>query len=181
MIVFSGRLVHEKGVQVALAALRALKRDYPGIRLVIAGSGPYEATLRERARSLGVVRSVRWAGFLSDEELRALVGAADAVVVPSLYEPFGLVALEAAAAGVPLAVADVGGLRDLVEPGVTGTRFTADDPVALAAAVSELLAHPRTAAAMARTATARVATEFSWRAVAADTAKIYVQALDELD
>ena len=173
LIVFSGRLVHEKGVQVALSAVARLKRSYPGVRLVVAGTGPYEAALRQRATQLRLGRSIQWAGYLPDAELKALVGAADVVVVPSLYEPFGIVALEAAAAGAPLAVADTGGLRDLVEPGVTGTRFKADDAAALATALTELLKQPRVARRMARAAALRVDADFSWPAIAADTAKIY--------
>jgi glycogen(starch) synthase len=175
VIAFTGRLVHEKGVQVALAAMPDLTRRHPGLRLVVAGSGPYEPVLRATARRLRLGRSVQWAGFLPDDDLVALVCAADVVVVPSLYEPFGLVALEAAAAGTPLAVADTGGLRDLVEPGVTGARFAGDDPKALAGAVGGLLTDPATARRMARAAVRRVDADFSWPAIAADTAKIYEQ------
>ncbi len=153
-----------------------LRRRHPGLRLVVVGSGPYETQLRAVAGRLRLGRSVQWAGFLPDDELKALVASADAVVVPSLYEPFGLVALEAAATGVPLAVSDTGGLRDLVEPGVTGVRFTPDDPRALAAAVGELLAQPAIARRMARAASRRVVADFSWPAIAADTVKIYAEA-----
>jgi glycogen(starch) synthase len=175
LIVFAGRLVHEKGVQVALSAMPSITRRHPGARLVIAGTGPYEQALRDQARRARLGRSTQWAGFLPDDELRALVASADVAVVPSLYEPFGIVALEAAAAGVPLAVSDTGGLRDLVEPGVTGTRFAPDDPKALGTAISELLDHRVLARRMARTAAQRVDADFSWPAIAADTAKIYAQ------
>ena len=133
LLVFAGRLVHEKGLHTVLVALPRLRREFPGVRLVIAGAGPLEDELRAEAGRFG--DAVQWAGFLAADELAALLGAADAVVVPSLYEPFGLIALEAAAAGAPLAVADTGGLGELVDPGVTGARFTAGDSQALAAAV----------------------------------------------
>ena len=177
LIVFAGRLVHEKGVQVALAALPSITRRHPGARLIIAGTGPYEQTLRDQARRARLGRSVQWAGFVPDDDLRALLAAADVVVVPSLYEPFGLIALEAAAAGAPLAVSDTGGLRDLVEPGVTGARFAPDDPKALSTAIGGLLDHRVLARRMARAAARRVDADFSWPAIAADTAKIYAEAV----
>lgn len=180
LLVFAGRLVHEKGVQTILAALPTLRARYPGLRLVVAGSGPYEAQLRERARVLRVSRAVSWAGFVGDVELAALLGAADALVVPSLYEPFGLIALEAAAARTPLAVADTGGLRDLVEADLSGVRFTPGDPRALAEAVHGLLADPRHTAQMAARAARTVHRDFGWAAVAARTSGVYADACGTL-
>jgi len=174
LIVFAGRLVHEKGVQTLLEALPRLRREFPGIRLVVAGAGPLEAELRTSARELG--SAVRWAGFVPAGELAALLGAADVVVVPSLYEPSGLVALEAAAAGAPLAVADTGGLRDAVEPGITGLRFTPDDAGALGDAVSRLLRDRAPARRMAGRAQQLVRRDRSWAAVAARTTGSYARA-----
>ena len=99
VIVFAGRLVHEKGLQDLIDALPAGTRRHPGARLVVAGTGVLVADLRAQARTRRVARAVQWAGFLPEEQLVDLLGGADVVVVPSLYEPFGLVALEAAAAG----------------------------------------------------------------------------------
>lgn len=171
LLVFAGRLMHAKGAQTAIAALPRLRRRFPGVRLVIAGTGPYEPDLREAARRVSSL--VKWAGFLSENELAALFGAADVAVVPSLYEPFGLVALEAAACQTPLAVADTGGLRDLVQPGQTGLRFTPDDPASLASAVSTLLHEPTEAARMARRARRIVARDYSWETVARQTSALY--------
>jgi glycogen(starch) synthase len=161
-------------VQVALAALPRLRRAFPSARLVIAGTGPLEDELRAKARRLG--DAVQWAGFVPEGDLAALLGAADVVLVPSLYEPFGLIALEAAAAGAPLAVADTGGLRDLVEPGVTGARFAPDDPAALAASVAELLGDRAAARRTAARAQRRVRRDYAWATVAERTAAIYADA-----
>ncbi len=174
LIVFAGRLVHEKGVQTLLEALPRLRREFRGARLVVAGAGPLDEELRTTARALG--DAVQWAGFVPAGGLAALLGAADAVVVPPLYEPSGLVALEAAAAGAPLAVADTGGLRDVVEPGITGLRFTPGDARALGDAVSRLL-HDRAAARrMAEHAQRAVRRDRSWAAVAARTVETYARA-----
>ena len=176
VVLFSGRLVYEKGLHDLLRAMPRLRRRHPGIRLVVAGAGPQSEELRSQARALRLGRSVRFAGFVADEELAALAAAADCVVVPSIYEPFGLVALEAAAAGTPLVVSDVGGLRELVEHNRTGLRYAAGDVAGLADAVSAVLADQVSARRMARAARAVVERDHSWDRVAARTADVYVRA-----
>ena len=174
LLVFSGRLVHEKGVHDLLRAMPRLRRRHPGIRRVVAGPGPRDGALRAQARGLRLGRSVCFAGFVDD--LAALVGAADCAVVPSIYEPFGLVALEAAAAGTPLVVADVGGLRELVEHGVSGLRFAAGDPAGLADAVGALLSDQVLARRCGREARRGVLDGYAWSRVAARTAAAYHRA-----
>jgi len=173
LLAYGGRLVHEKGVQDLLAALPRLVRRHPGLRLVVAGTGPAAAALRERARALRLGRSVAFAGFIPDADLAALVAAADCAVVPSRYEPFGLVALEAAAAGTPVAAADVGGLAEIVADGRTGVRFAAGDPAALAAAVDRVLADQVLARRLVRNARAVLAAEHTWAGVATRTVATY--------
>jgi glycogen synthase len=173
LLAYGGRLVHEKGVQDLLAAVPRLVRRHPGLRLVVAGTGPAAAALKERARALRLGRSVAFAGFIPDADLAALVAAADCAVVPSRYEPFGLVALEAAAAGTPVAAADVGGLAEIVADGRTGVRFAAGDPAALAAAVDRVLADQVLARRLVRNARAVLAAEHTWAGVADRTVASY--------
>jgi glycogen(starch) synthase len=175
LLLFTGRLVYEKGAQDLLAALPRLRRRHPGLRLVVAGTGPYLDDLRALARQRRLGRAVEFAGFLGEPELAALVAAADCLVVPSRYEPFGLVAVEAAAAGTPVVAADVGGLRDLVEDGVTGLRFPAGDPAALAEAVSTVLTDELGAQRLVRTARSRLG-DYAWDQIAARTATVYARA-----
>lgn len=176
LIAFAGRLVHEKGLQELIKALPLLRCQFPGLRLVVAGTGSELAEQRDRAERYQVAELISWPGFLDQAELAGLLGAARVVVVPSVYEPFGLVALEAQLAGTPVAVADTGGLRELVEPGVTGSRFASQDPAALAAAVAGLLTDPDGARAMAATARQQALSRFSWPAVASRTGSVYQQA-----
>jgi glycogen(starch) synthase len=178
LIVYSGRLEWEKGVQTLLTALPRLRRRHPGLRLVVAGTGTLAASLVEQARALRLGRTVVWAGRLPTRELAGLLGAADVAVVPSLYEPFGLVALEAATAGAPLVVSDTGGLREVVETGVTGLRATPDDPAAWADAISAQLRDEVAARRMARVARSRAAGS-TWAAAAASTADVYARAAAE--
>ena len=170
LLAYGGRLVHEKGVQDLVAALPRLRRRHPGLRLVVAGTGPAEDELRAQARRLRLGRAVAFAGFVPDTDLAALVAAADCAVVPSLYEPFGLVALEAAAAGTPAVVADVGGLAEIVEPAL---RFPPGDVAALAGRIDEVLADQVLARRQVRRARARLGTEHGWPGIAARTVDTY--------
>jgi glycogen(starch) synthase len=174
---YAGRLVYEKGVQHLVAALPELRRRHPGLRLVIAGDGPHKPDLVSQARSLRLHRAVTFTGFLGERDLPAVLGATDAVVVPSIYEPFGMVALEAAAAGAPLAVAATGGLAEIVEPGVTGVTFPAKNAGALATAVSTLLYDERTARRMASRALEMISNRYGWSRIAELTADAYRRAI----
>jgi glycogen(starch) synthase len=179
LVSYAGRLVYEKGVQHLIAALPRLRETHPELRIVIAGDGPYRAELQAAAAAPGFDGAVTFAGFLGGHDLTALMGASDCYVVPSIYEPFGMVALEAAAVGTPVAAADTGGLAEIVEHGVTGVKFGAQDPAALADAVSGLLDDREQARTMARRARRRVREDFSWPAIAARTAAVYDAARDQ--
>lgn len=176
LLVFAGRLAHEKGLQTLLDALPALRRVHPGLRLLVAGTGGFEEHLRARSRKLRVGRAVWWTGFVAEAELAPLLAAADVAVVPSLYEPFGIVALEAAAVRTPLVVAETGGLRDLVTSGVAAASFPPGDATALAGAVGGILADPLGAQRAAARAARVIRRDYTWRAVAGHTAEVYLRA-----
>jgi glycogen synthase len=179
LLAYGGRLVHEKGVQDLLAALPRLRRRHPGLRLVVAGTGPDAAGLRDQARALRLGRSVEFPGFIPDADLAALVAAADCAVVPSRYEPFGLVALEAAAAGTPVAASDVGGLAEIVADGRTGVLFAPGDPAAPAGAVDRVLADEVLGRRLVRAARAVLAAEHTWSGVAGRTVATYALAVQQ--
>lgn len=179
LIAYAGRLVYEKGVQHLVGALPRLRRRHPRLRVVIAGDGPFRGELEEEVSRLGLRQATNFPGFLTESQLPAVLAATNATVVPSLYEPFGMVALEAAAAGAPLAVAATGGLVEIVEPGVTGVTFPHSDPDALAEAVDTLLADQVFARRVARKARTMVTRRYAWSTVAARTAESYVAAGQE--
>ncbi len=176
LIAFAGRLVHEKGLQTLIDSLPSLRAMRPGLRLVVAGTGGHEPQLRARARRLRVARAIEWAGFVDEDAVAVLLGAADVAVVPSLYEPFGIVALEAAAARTPLIVADTGGLRDLATAGVAAGSFTPGDAPALAAAITAVLDDSAAARRAVLRADRVIRRDYSWPAVAATTAAVYARA-----
>jgi glycogen(starch) synthase len=143
---------------------------------VVAGKGRQADELLAAARRHRVRRAVDFVGHLSDRELRAALAAADAVVLPSRYEPFGIVALEAAAAGAPLVASTAGGLGEVVVDGRTGVSFPPGDVAGLVAAVDAVLVDPVGARARARAARARLAVDFDWGRIALATAEVYSSA-----
>ena len=175
-LLFLGRLEWEKGVQDAVAALPRLRRSHPGTRLLVAGEGSQRAWLAERARAHRVSRAVTFLGHLDHDGLADALASTDAVVLPSRYEPFGIVALEAAAAGAPLVASTAGGLGEAVLDGRTGLSFAPGDVAGLAGAVRRVLDDPAAAAARARAAHDRLEVDFSWARIAAATAARYAAA-----
>ncbi|GGM80666.1 glycogen synthase [Lentzea pudingi] len=177
LLLFFGRIEWEKGIQDLIAALPRIRRFHRGTRVVVAGGGSQTEWLQDQARKHRVLRAVEFVGHLPDRSLAALLTAADAVVLPSRYEPFGIVALEAAAAGTPLVASTAGGLGEVVLDGVTGLSFAPGDVDGLARAVRDVLSDPTSAATRARAAKARLVTDFNWATIAAGTAAVYAAAV----
>jgi glycogen(starch) synthase len=170
------RLDHVKGIDIALRALAVLRdRGFSGVRLVVVGDGPEAGRLRDMAGELGVYGFVEFAGFRHDVE--RYVAGSDIVLVPSRYEPFGMVAAEAAAAGKPVVASHVGGLREIVVNGETGLLFNPDDHNDLAEKIIALIEDNRKAAEMGLNGRARAERLFSSLKVAEKLAKTYLDAL----
>ena len=172
-LLYVGRLEYEKGIQDVIAALPRIRRSHPGTTLAIAGEGTQCDWLRELARTHRVARSVEFLGKLDHTELLSWLHAADAIVLPSRYEPFGIIALEAAAAGTPLVASTAGGLGEAVVDGETGLSFLPADVAGLTSAVRETLDDPVAAQRRALAARARLTADFDWHVVAAETVQVY--------
>lgn len=175
-LLYFGRLEYEKGVHDAIAALPRIRRTHPGTTLTIAGDGTQQDFLVEQARRHKVRKAVTFVGRVDHSQLLDLLHTVDAAVLPSLYEPFGIVALEAAAAGTPLVTSTAGGLGEAVIDGETGLSHPPGDPAALAAAVRAVLDDPAAAQRRAVTARERLTSDFSWQTVAAETTQVYLAA-----
>ncbi|WP_416563041.1 glycosyltransferase family 4 protein [Nocardia testacea] len=175
-LLYVGRLEYEKGVQDVIAALPRIRRAHPGAVLTVAGVGTQFEWLRQLARTHRVARAVHFAGQLDHAELLGWLHGADAIVLPSRYEPFGIVALEAAAAGTPLVTSTAGGLGEAVIDGVTGASFEPADVHGLVDAVISVLDDPAAAQERAFAARERLTADFAWDVVAAETAGIYSDA-----
>jgi glycogen(starch) synthase len=175
-LLYLGRLEYEKGVHEAIAALPRIRRSHPGTTLIIAGDGTQQEWLVEQARKHKVLKAVEFVGRLGHDELVAMLHHTDAAVLPSHYEPFGIVALEAAATGAPLVTSNVGGLGEAVIDGETGVSFPPRDVAALAASVRDVLDDPVAAQRRAIAARERLTSAFDWHTVASETAQVYLAA-----
>jgi glycosyltransferase involved in cell wall biosynthesis len=172
LLFFVGRLVKEKGLEVLLAALAKV---FPvrNVRAVIAGKGPMFAELERQARGYGIRERINFAGFMADDERNRLLATADLVVLPSLYEPFGIAVLEAMAAGATVVVSDVGGMSEVVRHGIDGWKVPAGDPAALAAAILMLLDDRKLRHELGRNARDQVVSAYSWSELAGKTKALY--------
>jgi glycogen(starch) synthase len=171
LVLLVGRLVYEKGFQLALDALPEVIERLGNVRFLVAGSGPHEGELLKQASRLGIAGRGTFLGWIGDDVLHSLYRIADLCVVPSLFEPFGLVALEAMASGCPCIVADTGGLREVV-PHDVGLRFRARDAGALGQMVERVLTDDGLRDRLVTEASEHVL-RFDWADVARQTAAVY--------
>jgi glycogen synthase len=172
LVLLIGRLVYEKGFQLALDALPGLIDKVGGLRFLVAGSGSHEHALREQAAELGLMEHGTFMGWIGDDVLHSLYRIADLCVIPSLYEPFGIVALEAMASGCPTIVADTGGLREVVTHEKVGLRFNGGDAEHLAFMVERMLTDHELRDRLVTQAGEHVL-RFDWSDIARQTAAIY--------
>lgn len=175
LVLLVGRLVYEKGFQLALDALPGVIERVGDVRFLVAGSGTHEAELKAQAQQLGLTDQGVFLGWIGDDALHSLYRIADLCVVPSIYEPFGLVALEAMASGCPCIVADTGGLREVVPPGDrVGLRFNGGDAEHLGVMIERLLVDKELRDRLVAEASEHVLS-FDWSDVAQRTREIYRQ------
>src|SRR5690349_14046342 len=185
---FVGRITRQKGVMHLLAAAEQLP---PDVGLVLCAGAPDTPAERQQvADAVAELQQRRRGGvvwieaMLPREQLVPLITAATVFVVPSVYEPLGIVNLEAAACGTAVVASDVGGIPEVVDDGRTGllVHYDPNDPSAfeagLAARIAELAADPQRAAAMGAAGRERVLAEFGWPAIAQQTVEVYSRVLD---
>lgn len=173
-LAFVGRLEWEKGVFVAVEAMPAVLRSHPGARLRLVGTGGQTTAVTALVARLGLQDQVELLGHVDEHTLRAVYASADLLLAPSSYEPFGIVALEAAAMGTPLIVGDTGGLAEFVTS-ERGRRCPPGDPAALATEILAALAAPADTAGRARAAQAALA-DYTWHTIAERTVEVYTNA-----
>jgi glycogen(starch) synthase len=161
-LLFLGRTVRDKGLDVALTALTELVARRPDLQLVIAGDGLARADLERQTVELGLTKSVDFVGWVGPWDVPALINRCTLVVMPSRTEAFGLAALQAAQMARPVVATRVGGLPEIVVHGETGLLVEKEDSRALAEAITFLLDHPQTAVQMGEAARRRAQEVFNW-------------------
>lgn len=173
LVLMVGRLVYEKGFHLALDALAPVIRRLGDVRFVVAGTGTAESELKRQSRRLGLSGYGTFLGWAGDDMLHSLYRVAEVCIVPSIYEPFGLVALEAMASGCPCVVADTGGLREVVPAnGTASLRFRSRDSDALGKVLEQVLTDEEARAQLVAEGREHVL-RFGWPDVARRTHSVY--------
>ncbi len=179
IVFYVGRIVREKGVQVLLDAVPKIIHYHPKTKFIIAGKGPYLTSLKRQARRLGIEQRVYFVGYVNDQTRNSLYQFADAAVFPSLYEPFGIVALEAMAARTPVVVSDTGGLAEIINHGINGLKAYSGNANSLADNILHILLNPRSADKLKERAYQEVIDKYSWSKIARQTVEQYRSVLSE--
>ncbi|WP_034629028.1 glycosyltransferase family 4 protein [Desulfotruncus alcoholivorax] len=179
IVFFVGRLVREKGVQVLLDAIPMILEQVPNTKFIIAGKGPYQGELQSQASRLGISNKIFFTGYIDEYTRNTLYSWSDVAVFPSLYEPFGIVALEAMAAKTPVVVSDTGGLSEIVQHRYDGLKAYPGNPRSLADMILLILKNPQQAQQLQNNAYQKVKQKFNWQDIAAKTIEVYQTVWDE--
>ncbi|HIP34801.1 MAG TPA: glycosyltransferase family 1 protein [Methanothermococcus okinawensis] len=173
MILFVGRLVYQKGVEYLIRAAPRVLEKYPNSKVVIAGSGDMRGYLENLAFQLGCRDKIIFLGFVNGDMLKKLYKSADVTVIPSVYEPFGIVALESMAAGTPVVASGVGGLKEIIQHEYNGITVYPQDPNSIAWGIDRVLSDEGLREWIVKNAKRNVYSKYSWEAVAKSTVDIY--------
>jgi glycosyltransferase involved in cell wall biosynthesis len=178
LVLFVGRLVYEKGAHVLINAIPKILEKV-NAKFVIVGSGYMKDQLLTIVRSMGLEHKVMFTGFVDEETLLKLQCCADVSVVPSLFEPFGIVALEAMAAKSPVVVSDTGGLGEIVEHDITGVKVYPNNTESLAWGIAKVLTDDKYRNNLRENAFKRIQEKYDWNKIAQQTQRIYEAVLGE--
>ncbi len=178
IVLFVGRLVYEKGIHILINAVPKILSKV-NAKFIIVGSGYMKEQLLNIVRSMGLEHKVLFEGFMDEETLVRLQKTADVSVVPSLFEPFGIVALEAMAAKSPVVVSDTGGLSEIVDHDTSGVKVYPNNPESLAWGITKVLLDPAYASQLRENAYRKVQEKYDWEKIAQQTKRIYEGVLGE--
>lgn len=173
IIFFIGRHVFEKGIQLLIDAAPRILSEYSKAKFVIAGAGPMTEELKYKVKQMGLENKILFSGYMNNEIKSKLYRVANIAVFPSLYEPFGIVALEAMAAGCPIVVSDTGGLGELVEHRINGMKMINGLTESLKDNVLALLNDNELCEHIKENAKESVKEKYTWEEVAKLTTKMY--------
>jgi glycosyltransferase involved in cell wall biosynthesis len=179
LVTFTGRLDLEKGIDTLINGFAILRSRFPKVRLAIAGRGVLRPTIEEHLKKLGLERQVSLCGYLEGQVLRSFYKVGDVQVCPSHYEPFGLVAVEAMAAGTAVVVSDTGGLKDIVSSSKVGRRFPSGNTAALADTLFELVGNPGIRRRLGQAGRKHALQQFAWSRLARKAVALYERALEK--
>lgn len=175
LILFLGRLTSQKGCEYLIRAMHLLP-SHLNAKLIIVGDGYMRGDLEREAYSGGLGWKVKFTGFLPDSEVVQLLKSADVLIVPSVYEPFGIVALEGMAAGVPVIASNVDGLSEIIEHDYNGVHVHPRDPSSIAWGINRVLSDAGYAQWIIKNAKSDINEKYSWDLIASVTIDVYKKA-----
>ncbi len=178
IVLFVGRLVYEKGIHILINAVPKILSKV-NAKFIIVGSGYMKEQLLNIVRSMGLEHKVLFEGFMDEATLQRLQRVADVSVVPSLFEPFGIVALEAMAAKSPVVASDTGGLSEIIDHEKTGVKVYPNNPDSLAWGITKILTDDSFAKNIRDNAYRQVQEKYDWEKIAQQTKQIYQGVLGE--
>jgi glycosyltransferase involved in cell wall biosynthesis len=176
IVLFVGRLVYEKGPHILIEAANILRRN--DIKFLFVGEGSMKPYLLELGKKLGLSEKLYFLGHIPDDILYAIYKMASVAVFPSLYEPFGIVALEAMALGTPVIASAVGGLNEIIINGYNGIKVTPGSAYELAEAIVKIIDDPSLSKKLIENAKNFVK-NFTWEKAAEETIKLYEEVIRE--
>lgn len=179
LVFYVGRHVFEKGIHLLVEAAHKIVENYNNTKIIIAGTGPMTEELKSRVRQMGLESKVQFIGYISDKERDKMYKVSNVAVFPSLYEPFGIVALEAMAAGCPVVVSDTGGLGEIIEHKFNGLKAINGSVDSIVDNISEILYDENLANSLKKNALNSVYDKYTWDKVAEVTVNMYAMVKEE--
>ena len=173
LVLFLGRMVPEKGITTLIDAAKKIHETYPECLFILAGKGPYLSDYKALVRKEGLEKHMLFIGYVNEREKATLLKRCDMLVVPSNYEPFGIVAIEGMAAGKPVIAARTGGLSSIINDGETGILFEPENVSDLSEKISTLIEDPTLCEKLGEKASYEVKQKYNWEDVREQTEAVY--------
>ena len=180
IVLFVGRMVYEKGPHILIEAAHRALMINNSLKFVLVGDGPMREQLMRRVYELGIAHKILFTGFIDDEELIGLYQLADVCVFPSLYEPFGIVVLEAMAAGCPVIVSSIGGMQEVIDNDVDGCKVPPGDIEALKNAILRVTSDDGFRKWLSENAKRKVR-DYDWKNISERTIEVYEEVLESYE
>lgn len=173
LILFLGRMVPEKGIKTLINAAKKINESYPECLFILAGKGPYLSDYKALVRLAGLEKQMLFIGYVNEKEKATLLERCDMLVVPSVYEPFGIVAIEGMAAGKPVIAAKTGGLSSIIKDGENGLLFEPGNGIDLCGKIYSLIENPTLCSQLGKKAFNEVNQKYNWEDVRNQTEAVY--------
>jgi glycogen(starch) synthase len=178
IVLYVGRLVYEKGIHILINAVPKVLEKV-NAKFVIVGTGYMKEQLSNIVKSMGLDHKVLFTGFEEENNVLKLQKLADVSVVPSLFEPFGIVALEAMAAKSPVVVSDTGGLSEIIDHEKTGVKAYSNNTDSLAWGISKVLIDDNFRTRIRENAYKKILEKYDWDKIAKQTRQMYESVIGE--